>query len=361
MDNSGSWTTLLHPSFTPTLPPSQLKLCVATYLSRTATYVSLMPRSDLTNDPDAQCLTLSVNSGPQTLILNIYNEKSQSPDNSERTINRCVVNIPLPDQTIAAGNFNAHYQWCNSNIRTPKCAEGIIAWVETHQLQLLNDEDIATYHYQNGTGTSILDLTFIKPISTESITSWAVDDEATSGSDHEIIRFEFSTLTIEDTATNPICPQFNFKKADWTQFHNTFRNLSPNALLQMQQHLLPLSDTGLEQASTILRDTLLLAAIQSIPVLRPSPRSKPWWNDDLTTQRQQIHLRKRRWKTTRSDEEWMAFQAFKNTYFHAIRQAKQEDRRTLLVTAKEKVVFTAYIYTKPRWVERTPILNFQGQ
>ena len=69
-----------------------------------------MPRSGLTNDLDVQCLTLSVNPDPQTLILNIYNEKSQAPDNSERIINRCVVNIPLPDQTIAAGNFNAHHQ-----------------------------------------------------------------------------------------------------------------------------------------------------------------------------------------------------------------------------------------------------------
>ena len=129
----------------------------------------------------------------------------------------------------------------------------------------------------------------------------------------------------------------------------------------MLQHLHPISDAGLEQVSTILRDTRLLAASQSILLLRPSPRSKTCWNDDLTTQRQQIHQRKRRWKTTRGDEEWKAFQASRNVYFHAIRQAKQADWRRFLATAKEKDVFTADKYTKPRRVERTPILNFQGQ
>ena len=73
-----------------------------------------------------------------------------------------------------------------------------------HNLQLINDEDTPTYNYRNGIGTSILDLTFATPTSTESITSWAVDDEATSGSDHEVICFEFSTSTIEDTTTHPI-------------------------------------------------------------------------------------------------------------------------------------------------------------
>ena len=104
-----------------------------------------------------------------------------------------------------------------------------------HNLQLINNEDTTTYNYRNGTGTSILDLNFATQTSIESITSWAVDDEATTGSDHEVIRFEFSTSTIENTATHPICQQYNFKKADWTQFHNILLNLTPNALHQMQQ------------------------------------------------------------------------------------------------------------------------------
>src|SRR6266705_2893381 len=360
-DNSGSWTTISHPSFLSIIPTTQLKPRVITFISKTSTHITLTPRSDLSNDPDVQCLSLSFNSGHPTLLLNIYNEKSQAPDNDERTMERCVCTIPLPDKAIAVGDFNAHHQWWNSSIRTPKRADNIITWTDAHNLQLLNEEDIPTYNYRNGTGTSVLDLTFATPTSTESITSWAVDDEATTGSDHEVIRFEHTIATLEDTVPHPACQQFNFRKADWNHFSTSLSNLAQDAVQHMKQHLEQTTDSGLEEAATILRDTLLQAANESIPLLRPSPRSKSWWNDDLTSKRRLMHQHKRRWKTTRGDQEWSLFQQTRNSYFYAIREAKRTDWQTFLSSAKGKDVFTAYKYTKPRRVERTPILHFQGR
>ena len=55
-------------------------------------------------------------------------------------------------------------------------------------------------------------------------------------------------------------PAIQLKKADWTHFQNTLLNHTPNTLLQMQQPLRSISDAGFAQASTILRNTLLLAA-----------------------------------------------------------------------------------------------------
>ena len=188
---------------------------------------------------------------------------------------RSVANILLPEKAIIAGDFNAHHPWWNSNVQTPKRAEPIINWTDSYHVQLINKEDTPTYHYRNGTGTSILDLTFVTPSSTESITSWAVDDEATTGSDHEVICFDLSISPIEDTVTHPICLQFNFKMADWTLFNSSLLDLQPATQLQMEQRLYQISDSGLEQAATILRDTLLQAATATIPFLRPSPRSKP--------------------------------------------------------------------------------------
>ena len=120
-------------------------------------------------------------------------------------------------------------------------------------------------------------------------------------------------------------------------------------------------EVGLEQAATILRDTLLQAAREAIPLLKPSPRSKSWWNDDLTSKRQQMNQQKRLWMTTRGSQEWKTFQQKRNIYFQTIRQAKKTDWQTFLSTARGKDVFTAYKYTKPRRVERTPTLNFQGK
>jgi hypothetical protein len=170
--NSNTWNTLSHPSYTSILPPSpaHIRPRVATFLSKTAAHISLTPRNDLANDPDAQCLTLSTPSTPPILLINLYNEKSQSPDNDERTIERCIHQIPLPDRAIIVGDFNAHHQWWNSSVKTPKRAETIINWTDTHRLQLINEEDIPTYHYRNGTGTSILDLTFVR--NPQTIDTW---------------------------------------------------------------------------------------------------------------------------------------------------------------------------------------------
>jgi len=74
-----------------------------------------------------------------------------------------------------------------------------------------------------------------------------------------------------------------------------------------------------------------------------------------------MNQQKRLWKSTRGSEEWRSFQQARNTYFHSIRQAKKTDWQAFLSSAGGKDVFTAYRYTKPRRVERTPILNFQGR
>ena len=73
-----------------------------------------------------------------------------------------------------------------------------------------------------------------------------MDDQATTGSDHEVIHFDLYTLLIDDTVTHPVCQQFNFKKADWTLFNTTLINQQPTAMLQLKHHLYQISDSGLE-------------------------------------------------------------------------------------------------------------------
>ena len=44
-------------------------------------------------------------------LINIYNEKSQRPNTSQRTIERDLVTINPSNFSIIAGNFNAYYSW----------------------------------------------------------------------------------------------------------------------------------------------------------------------------------------------------------------------------------------------------------
>jgi hypothetical protein len=63
----------------------------------------------------------------------------------------------------------------------------LTALIEDEGWHLINAPDIATYHYRNGTGSSVLDLTIALPAVAREVTNWAMDDENPTGSDHEVI------------------------------------------------------------------------------------------------------------------------------------------------------------------------------
>ena len=82
-----------------------------------------------------------------------------------------------------------------------------------HQCRLLNSDDQITFsrRHQHAISESIIDLTFINQ---DNVMNWAIDQQASTGSDHEVIRFEIiakENLTIYATAT---AMKYNIKKAD---------------------------------------------------------------------------------------------------------------------------------------------------
>jgi hypothetical protein len=100
--------------------------------------------------------------------------------------------------------MNAHHPWWNSQIETPKRADEIVQIMETNNFSLLNESDIATFYYRNGKGTSIIDLAFTSQTILDSVINWAVDDNASTGSDHATIHLDIlaqSELITTDSNT----------------------------------------------------------------------------------------------------------------------------------------------------------------
>ena len=62
-------------------------------------------------------------------------------------------------------------------------------------------------------------------------------------------------------------------------------------------------------------------------------------------------------KQERTLEAWQAFQAKRNIYFHEIRASKKASWTTFLEESKGKDIFTAYKYTKPRRIEKIPLIQ----
>ncbi len=129
---------------------------------------------------------------------------------------RSLKNITPAKNTIICGDFNSHHSWWNSAVSdsdSRKAAE-LIKWLNDFQFDLQNEPDNGTFHKDNLTRVSVIDLVF----STDNISqymSWWKDPEYDIGSQHDTIFFSIEREA-DMLVENPIYAcQYNFEKADW--------------------------------------------------------------------------------------------------------------------------------------------------
>ena len=219
------WTrdqqTISYPSFTCIMPK------IATYRPRVAIFVTkcnpklqCTPRTDLINDTDLQIIEITIDEVRKVQIFNFYNEKSLN-DRETYTIDRLLVKYqPIStDQFVICGDFNAHHSWWNSKIQNAFRSENLVKWLKLNKCSLINTPDLYTFFAHSGNSSSIIDLTFANFKIENAITNWSIDENAVTGSDHEVIRFEliasFKNLTSHATA---LSNKYNCNKADWDKF-----------------------------------------------------------------------------------------------------------------------------------------------
>ena len=219
------WTrdqkTISHLSFTCIMPK------IATYRSRVAIFVTkcnpklqCTPRTDLIDDSDMQIIEITIDEVRKVQIFNIYNEKSQN-DRETYTIDRLLIKYQptSTNQFIICGDFDAHHNWWNSKIQHAIRSENLVKWLKINKCSLINTPDLCTFYAHSGSSSSVIDLTFANSKIENAITNWAIDENAVTGSDHEVIRFEliasFKNLTSHATA---LSNKYNCNKADWNKF-----------------------------------------------------------------------------------------------------------------------------------------------
>ena len=321
-----------------------------TYRPRVVTFIAknlqikATPRSDLIADPDAQAIFIQGEVlNKEVLLINIYNEKSQVLEDETKTVDRVLASESLQKRdTLIAGDFNAHHSWWNSRINNPIRASTIVRWAEDNDCDLVNEPDEITR--ANGTSQSIIDLAFASQSIIADIVNWHIDYDAATGSDHEVIRFDLLTSQVE-LVDNPMNAPYNLAKANWEEFD---KYLCDNSELWLGK----IANANLEQKAVLLTEFLQKAISGNIPKRKMCPRSKVWWNDELTKLRQQYSHIRRQWK--KSQQDWSIVANTRNIYHDAIKNAKTQCWRKFLANAKGKEMFKAYKYTKPRMVEKLP-------
>jgi len=214
-------------------------------------------------DSDLQAITISINNSSETvLLLNIYNEKSQEEDSDIWTVERKLKDIQLFSKSIICGDFNAHHLWWNSEVEHSIRATNLTQWLESQDCELLNNPDEFTYTNHSGISSSVIDLTFTTSAMLAFVKNWQIDEEMTTGSDHEVIHFTISTKEAE-MVESPLNPSYNTVKADWTNF--------AKQLCQNSEKILNLANnsnsslTHLENIAISFRNLIADAANQHIP------------------------------------------------------------------------------------------------
>ena len=79
---------------------------------------------------------------------------------------------------------------------------------------------MATYTkhiHGRGEYTSVLDLAFATPTITAQICNWQVREDQATGSDHEVIQFDW-LFSNRNLVESPFTAPYNLLKADWKLF-----------------------------------------------------------------------------------------------------------------------------------------------
>jgi exonuclease III len=225
-----------HPSFECLSLPTtagQKAPRVMTFISKANPHLHISQRPDICSDNDIQLLEVSTPAIPPFFLFNIYNQSGQERSDPRYTLDRILPQIEIPARSILAGDFNAHQTLWNPTRTTSLRAEPILDLVENQNFEILNNPGRGTFCRKNTKTTSVIDLTLASPPMQPYVVNWAIDDNAATGSDHAVIRFD--AVSDEEFCEDvPITTRYNWQKADWEKFQDTLLSQTKDFKVQWE-------------------------------------------------------------------------------------------------------------------------------
>lgn len=131
--------------------------------------------------------------------------------------------------------------------------------------------------YRSHNGDSNIDITLMTPAAKNLVTTWHVQDDATT-SDHNLIRFDIRSNLPTPITRQPLPGRFNCHKANWDRFCEEFERLlredEPPTELDCREDA--------QKAILHLENAILKASELSIPRKKWHARATPGWTPALT-------------------------------------------------------------------------------
>lgn len=359
-----------HQQFVQIFPafPAQLRPRTMVYVMR-----ELGNRIKLTSqspqDPDIQILSVD-DSTSNFELINIYNQLGQMGERG-KTLEAYLYNYHPNSKTILLGDFNLHHPLWQPESPADISSERLVEWCENQRMELINSPGCGTFFRPHMEKSSTIDLTFASRSMVNRIIDWQVLDDL--GSDHYGILFTIANTNFP-TVPSESQPKFNLAKADWGKFtialksqiqqSKVLQRLKCNASdpqsirLQYLQSGSHLQSQFLDQAAEDLSNAIKTAADASIPIKYFHQRSKPWWNKELKELRKEMIRKHKILKIDKDDAFCMVeYKHARNTYFSAIKSAKQGHWNNFLEKEDPRSIFQAMSYTKEATTKIIPSLS----
>jgi len=274
-----------------------------------------------------------------TRVIYIYDQRDmRTMERQARKIHWSRIIRQRGGGTILAGDFNAH-----SRRWDPRCKEqrDTTFWEEIldeHGLENGND-DQPTHHWaRNGEeGETTIDLT----LASRPITRWTIlDGRHATGSDHEVIEWEFSVDKQEEADHVQVIgwTLAAMSKEDEKAAEKLWKEL------EGQRARLDEECTGdkVEWEAEWCQETLSKVLDAKAKIIRFCARSNRWWNDEIKERRSALGREKRRGKRSEAGAHAKA------ELQRSIRQSKSRMWNEYLLNLRGGEVWWAAKFANPR-------------
>lgn len=127
-----------------------------------------------------------------------------------------------------------------------------------------------------------------------------------------------------DTVPVPITKKYNWKKATWDEFKKQLTTEADDIKELWNELTLHNTTENQETAAKTLTNIIKKAVNEHVPPHTISPRSKPWWMEELTTTRKHMNTTLTEWRIDRHPDLWDKYQGRRKEFYNKIKTAGAE-------------------------------------
>ena len=293
---------------------------------------------------DVIAIVLHTTCTKPSLFINIYNPCDEDILSSLQLYLQENINRRDYDLIIMAGDFNSHHPLWNPQgyLKHDEEADTLIDIAAMLGLNLLLSP--GTIIYPNASTT--IDLMWGNNEAVDRLIFCKIADEHDHCSDHLPIE---ASIGLEMETPQPVL-QYNYAKTNWNELNRKLSLYLPK-LIHTDANMVTSQD--IDTFTEGLNGAISKAVQETTLRKKPCPHSKRWWNEDLTSHRQEANRLRNIYHRTKAEADKVIWREKANQYISKIAQAKRDKWREVINNADAKSIWQV-----KKYVANVPVSTF---